>query len=69
MVPLWLPMTPNRQFKAKPRLFVGAAGMHSITQDGRRILDGMTGLWCVTARYSSSDDRGKGDVTHRSVCA
>src|SRR5882762_328155 len=35
----WLPFTPNRQFKADPRLFVAAEGMHYVTSDGRRILD------------------------------
>jgi hypothetical protein len=39
----WLPMTPNRAFKAKPRLFVAAEGMHYVEPDGRRILDGMAG--------------------------
>ena len=33
----WLPMTPNRQFKSKPRLFVGAEGMHYINP--RRLRD------------------------------
>jgi beta-alanine--pyruvate transaminase len=51
MEPFWLPMTPNRQFKSKPRLFVAAEGMHYTTQDGRRILDGMAGLWCVNAGH------------------
>ncbi|MEH2493142.1 adenosylmethionine-8-amino-7-oxononanoate aminotransferase [Bradyrhizobium sp. AZCC 2230] len=51
MEPFWLPMTPNRQFKAKPRIFVGAEGMHYVTDDGRRILDGVAGLWCVNAGH------------------
>jgi len=51
MEPFWMPMTPNRQFKTNPRLFVGAEGMHYVTQDGRRILDGMAGLWCVNAGH------------------
>ena len=49
--PFWMPMTPNRQFKSNPRLFTGAEGMHYTTQDGRRILDGMAGLWCVNAGH------------------
>ena len=52
MEPFWLPMTPNRQFKSKPRIFVGAEGMHYITDDNRRILDGMAGLWCVNAGHA-----------------
>jgi beta-alanine--pyruvate transaminase len=51
MEPFWLPMTPNRQFKSKPRLFVAAEGMHYVAQDGRKILDGMAGLWCVNAGH------------------
>jgi beta-alanine--pyruvate transaminase len=51
MEPFWLPMTPNRQFKSKTRLFVGAEGMHYVTPEGRRILDGMAGLWCVNAGH------------------
>ena len=47
----WLPFTPNRQFKSQPRLFVAAEGMHYVTQDGRRILDAMAGLWCVNAGH------------------
>ena len=47
----WLPFTPNRQFKANPRLFVAAEGMYYVTSDGRRILDAMAGLWCVNAGH------------------
>lgn len=50
--PFWMPMTPNRQFKSNPRLFVGAEGMHYITEGGNRILDGMAGLWCVNAGHA-----------------
>jgi beta-alanine--pyruvate transaminase len=47
----WMPFTANRQFKANPRLLAGAAGMHYTTHDGRRILDGAAGLWCVNAGH------------------
>src|SRR5918995_135578 len=36
----WLPFTPNRAFKARPRLIARAKGMHYYTPDGRAILDG-----------------------------
>jgi beta-alanine--pyruvate transaminase len=49
--PLWLPFTPNRQFKAAPRLLTGAKDMHYTTSDGRRVLDGIAGLWCVNAGH------------------
>jgi beta-alanine--pyruvate transaminase len=48
---LWLPFTPNRQFKAKPRLLGRASGMHYWTPDGRQILDAVAGLWCVNAGH------------------
>ncbi|MGB8327580.1 MAG: aminotransferase class III-fold pyridoxal phosphate-dependent enzyme, partial [Steroidobacteraceae bacterium] len=47
----WLPFTPNRQFKDRPRLLATASGMHYTTPDGRRILDGVAGLWCVNAGH------------------
>ncbi len=48
----WMPFTANRQFKKNPRLFVKAAGMHYWTDDGRQILDGVAGLWCVNAGHA-----------------
>ncbi len=48
----WMPFTANRQFKQSPRLLARAAGMHYWTPDGRRILDGVAGLWCVNAGHS-----------------
>ena len=48
---LWMPFSANRQFKKAPRLFVGAERMHYITNDGRRVLDGTSGLWCVNAGH------------------
>jgi beta-alanine--pyruvate transaminase len=47
----WMPFTANKQFKANPRLFVGAKDMHYITNDGRKVLDGTSGLWCVNAGH------------------
>ena len=49
--PLWLPFTPNRQFKAAPRLLTGAKDMHYVTSDGRQVLDAIAGLWCVNAGH------------------
>ena len=48
---LWLPFTANRQFKANPRLLAKASGMHYWTPEGRQILDGVAGLWCVNAGH------------------
>ncbi|HYC03786.1 MAG TPA: aspartate aminotransferase family protein [Azospirillaceae bacterium] len=49
---LWMPFTANRQFKAAPRLLVAAEGMHYRSADGREILDGTAGLWCVNAGHA-----------------
>ena len=48
----WMPFTANRDFKANPRLISGADGVHYLTPDGRRILDGLSGLWCCGAGHS-----------------
>lgn len=47
----WMPFTANRQFKQTPRMLVAAKGMHYTTDDGRQILDGTAGLWCVNAGH------------------
>jgi len=47
----WMPFTDNRGFKAEPRLLARAAGMHYWTPDGRQLLDGTAGLWCVNAGH------------------
>jgi beta-alanine--pyruvate transaminase len=48
----WMPFTANRQFKSNPRLLVRAEGMSYWTADGREVLDGVAGLWCVNAGHS-----------------
>ena len=48
----WLPFTPNRHFKKEPRVFVGADGMHFTTHDGRKVIDGISSLWCVGAGHN-----------------
>ncbi|MGM9488140.1 aspartate aminotransferase family protein [Ideonella sp. YS5] len=48
----WMPFTANRQFKKAPRLFTRASGMHYWTDDGRQVLDGVAGLWCVNAGHA-----------------
>ena len=47
----WMPFTANRQFKNAPRLLATAQGVHYRTIDGREILDGTAGLWCVNAGH------------------
>ncbi|TPW29042.1 aspartate aminotransferase family protein [Pararhizobium mangrovi] len=47
----WMPFTANRQFKKAPRMLTGAKDMHYTTSDGRSVLDGTAGLWCVNAGH------------------
>jgi beta-alanine--pyruvate transaminase len=47
----WMPFTANRQFKQAPRMLVSAKDMHYTASDGRKILDGTAGLWCVNAGH------------------
>src|SRR5579883_1812966 len=47
----WMPFTANRAFKRSPRLLVAAKDMHYTTADGRKVLDGAAGLWCVNAGH------------------
>lgn len=49
---LWMPFTANRQFKANPRLLTSAKGMYYTSVDGRQVLDGCAGLWCVNAGHA-----------------
>ena len=48
----WMPFTANRQFKQAPRMLARAEGMHFWTPEGRQILDGIAGLWCVNAGHA-----------------
>lgn len=48
----WMPFTPNKAFKADPRMLVRADGMFYYTADGRQILDGTSGLWCCAAGHN-----------------
>ncbi len=50
--PYWMPFTANRDFKGSPRLIVAAKDMHYTTADGRSLLDGTAGLWCVNAGHA-----------------
>ena len=50
--PYWMPYTANRQFKADPRLLVSAEGMYYTSIEGRQVMDGAAGLWCVNAGHA-----------------
>jgi beta-alanine--pyruvate transaminase len=47
-----MPFTDNRGFKANPRMFVAAEGMHYTAAAGHKVLDATGGLWCVNAGHS-----------------
>jgi beta-alanine--pyruvate transaminase len=53
----WMPFTPNRLFREAPRMLVRASGMYYESEDGRRILDGTAGLWCVNAGHAREEIR------------
>ena len=47
----FMPFSMNRHFKKAPRLLARAEGMYYYTPEGRKILDGTAGLWCVNAGH------------------
>ena len=47
----WIPFTGNKAFKAEPRLLVEADGMYYTSDDDKKILDGIAGLWCCNAGH------------------
>lgn len=52
---LWMPFTANRQFKLHPRMLTRAKGMYYTSAEGRQILDGTAGLWCVNAGHGRQE--------------
>ncbi|MDI3381365.1 aspartate aminotransferase family protein [Xenophilus aerolatus] len=51
----WMPFTANRQFKADPRLIVEGKGAYFTDADGRKIFDGLSGLWCTGLGHCRSE--------------
>jgi len=51
----WMPFTGNRQFKQDPRLIVSAQGNYYTDATGRKIFDGLSGLWTCGAGHSRSE--------------
>ena len=50
-----MPFTANRQFKKNPRMLAKAKGVHYWTPEGRKIIDGTAGLWCVNAGHGREE--------------
>jgi len=48
----WMPFTGNRDFKSDPRVMVKGEGVYVWNQDGDRVLDGSSGLFCCAAGHS-----------------
>ena len=51
----WMPFTANRQFKNAPRLVESAEGVYYRSRDGRRLIDGIAGMWCVNAGHGRAE--------------
>ncbi|WP_461516955.1 omega-aminotransferase AptA [Porticoccus sp.] len=51
----WMPFTGNREFKQHPRMVVAAEGAWYTSADGRRIYDGLSGLWTCGAGHCRSE--------------
>ena len=48
----WMPFTANRQFKSAPRMLVKGEGMYYWDDQGRKILDGIAGMWCCNLGHN-----------------
>jgi beta-alanine--pyruvate transaminase len=47
----WMPYTGNREFKKNPRMITAAAGCYLIDGEGRKVFDGLSGLWTCGAGH------------------
>ncbi|SDM12873.1 beta-alanine--pyruvate transaminase [Oryzisolibacter propanilivorax] len=51
----WMPFTGNRDFKARPRMIVAGEGAYYTDTDGRKVFDGLSGLWCSGLGHGRQD--------------
>jgi beta-alanine--pyruvate transaminase len=51
----WMPFTGNRDFKATPRMMVAAQGAYYTDSNGKKIFDGLSGLWCAGLGHGRSE--------------
>jgi beta-alanine--pyruvate transaminase len=60
----WMPFTGNRQFKRDPRMLVAAEGCYYRDADGRKVFDGLSGLWTCGLGHGR---REIADAVHRQL--
>jgi beta-alanine--pyruvate transaminase len=48
----WMPFTSNRYFKRHPKLIASAQGAYLTLEDGRKLFDCLSGLWCTPLGHS-----------------
>ena len=51
----WMPFTPNRDFKADPKMVVRAEGMFYWSDRGEKVIDASSGLFCVNAGHGRKE--------------
>lgn len=51
----WMPFSANRNFQQDPRLIISAKGSWLVDDEGRKIYDGLSGLWTCGAGHSRSE--------------
>jgi beta-alanine--pyruvate transaminase len=52
---LWMPFTPNRDFKADPKMIVRAEGMYYWSDRGAKLIDASSGMFCVNAGHGRKE--------------
>ena len=66
----WLPFTPNRHFKANPRMIVGAEGMYFFDPAGRKLIakifpDHSRRIAEIMGRLNSAEQQQLGDLCRK----
>src|SRR6188768_2009743 len=51
----WMPFTPNREFKADPKMIVRAEGMFYWNDRGEKLIDASSGLFCCAAGHGRKE--------------
>ena len=60
----WMPFTPNRDFKADPKMVVRAEGMYYWNDRGEKLVDASSGMFCVNAGHGRKEIA---DAVHRQL--